>query len=182
MARTLEIRRHTFTKKGPARGEGTTISQEGVDLARRVGAGLGPFHLVVVSDIPRTLETALAMGFAVDETDADLSAHDDALHRQVAELGAGKRLPFATWARLVSRPGPIGEHARRQRQRWLALASPTPEGASTLVISHGGTIEAGIVASLPSALWVDWGPLLPCDGVRVEVEGGEFVRGTLLRA
>jgi broad specificity phosphatase PhoE len=122
------------------------------------------------------------MGFAVDETDADLSAHDDALHRQVAEFGAGKRLTFAAWAILASQPGPIGEHARRQKQRWLALASRTPEGGSSLVISHGGTIEAGVGASLPPALWAEWGPLSPCDGVRVEVEGGEFVRGTLLRA
>jgi hypothetical protein len=32
-----------------------------------VGQSIGPFAYVVVSDIPRTLETALAMGFAVDE-------------------------------------------------------------------------------------------------------------------
>ena len=39
----------------------------GVDLARRVGEGRGPFAWVVTSPRPRYIETAVAMGFAVDD-------------------------------------------------------------------------------------------------------------------
>ena len=57
----LEVRRHSLVK------DHVHLSQAGVDLARRVGASIGPFHRVVISTITRTLETAIAMGFAVDE-------------------------------------------------------------------------------------------------------------------
>jgi broad specificity phosphatase PhoE len=174
----LEVRRHSSTRKGP----GSSLSQEGVTLARRVGAGLGPFDLVVVSDIPRTLETALAMGFAVDAIDPALTAHDEAIHRQVEARGLGKRLAFAEWARLAAEPGPVAAHARLQRERWLAVAARLPASGSALVLSHGGTIEPGVVVSLPDAIWAEWGPLQHLDGVRMVVHDGRFTAGELLRA
>ena len=58
----LEIRRHSMRKEGG----GSQLSQEGVSLARQLGTSLGPFALVVTSVLPRTRETAIAMGFAVD--------------------------------------------------------------------------------------------------------------------
>jgi hypothetical protein len=67
--RWLEVRRHSLTKKGAARGRGGShLSAEGVMLARLVGASLGPFASVVTSVSPRAIETALAMGLAVDDT------------------------------------------------------------------------------------------------------------------
>ena len=65
--RYLEVRRHSFTKKGEERGRGSHLSQEGVSAARAVGAELGPVPYVA-SESPRTLETAVAMAFAVDDT------------------------------------------------------------------------------------------------------------------
>ena len=41
--RWLEVRRHSLTKKGAARGRvGSHLSAEGVMLGRLVGASLGP--------------------------------------------------------------------------------------------------------------------------------------------
>jgi hypothetical protein len=65
--RWLEVRRHSLTKKGAARGRGSHLSAEGVALARLVGESLGPFATVVTSASPRAIETAVAMGFAVDD-------------------------------------------------------------------------------------------------------------------
>lgn len=62
---SIEIRRHSYNKKGEARGKESHLSQSGVDLARRVGETIGAFDLVLTSAIPRTVETAIAMGFAV---------------------------------------------------------------------------------------------------------------------
>src|SRR5262245_40559339 len=64
--RWLEVRRHSYTKKGAARGRGSHLSAEGVAFARAIGATLGPFSYVVTNELPRAVETAVAMGFAVD--------------------------------------------------------------------------------------------------------------------
>jgi broad specificity phosphatase PhoE len=66
--RWLEVRRHSLTKKGSTRGRGSHLSAEGVVLARLVGDSLGPFAVVVTSASPRAIETAVAMGLAVDDT------------------------------------------------------------------------------------------------------------------
>jgi hypothetical protein len=65
--RQLEVRRHSLTKKGPTRGRGSHLSREGVALARTVGPVIGPADHVVVGPLPRHLETAIAMGYAVDD-------------------------------------------------------------------------------------------------------------------
>ena len=66
--RTLEVRRHTMRRK-----PGQHLSQDGIELARLVGKTSGPFSLVVTSHIPRAIETAIAMGFEVDETNEFLA-------------------------------------------------------------------------------------------------------------
>lgn len=141
---------------------------------------MGPFDLVVTSDIPRTTETAIAMGFAVDEIDPTLSAHGAAIHREVELFGRGKRLPFASWAELAVR-GAVCTHARRQRTQWLALAARLPERGATLVISHGGSIEPGVTVCLDKSAWGSWGPLMPCEGVRLTVRAGAVVSAEVLR-
>src|SRR3954468_18275748 len=75
--RYLELRRHTMRTR-----PGQHLSQAGVNLARRVGEGLGPFQRVITSGLPRAFETALAMGFAVDEqaellSEMPLDAYDE---------------------------------------------------------------------------------------------------------
>ena len=65
--RTLEVRRHAYTKRGAARGRGSHLSQEGIEQARSIGVSMGPFGYVTASLAPRTLETAIALGYAVDD-------------------------------------------------------------------------------------------------------------------
>jgi hypothetical protein len=77
--RVLEIRRHAERDK-----PGPHLNQAGVEMARRVGAGLGPFERVVTSALPRTCETALAMGFAVDEEHAGLNIELPGVEAEVA--------------------------------------------------------------------------------------------------
>src|SRR5262245_19643470 len=59
--RVVEVRRQSLVR------DHVHLSQAGIELAQRVGSKLGSFHRVVTSHITRTLETAVAMGFAVDE-------------------------------------------------------------------------------------------------------------------
>ncbi len=70
--KTIEIRRHTYRTK-----PGQHLSQQGVTLARKVGEGVGPFERVITSTVPRAFETAIAMGFAVDEQVELMSNYSD---------------------------------------------------------------------------------------------------------
>jgi hypothetical protein len=66
--KTLEIRRHSLTKKGRARERGSLLSPDGVRRARQMGDSLPNVRYVLTGPDRRHIETAIAMGYAVDET------------------------------------------------------------------------------------------------------------------
>ena len=68
--KTIEIRRHSIRTI-----PGDHLNQTGVSLARMVGENLGPFDRVITSTLPRAFETAIAMGFAVDEQNELMSTY-----------------------------------------------------------------------------------------------------------
>ena len=182
MSRLLEIRRHSRARQGGERGVGSALSPQGVSLARRVGEGLRPFDMVVTSDIPRATETALAMGFAIDEIDDTLAPHDPSFWAEAEQLARDRRLAFAVWAEISGHRGAVWRHGERQRDRWLEIASRLPEAGSALIVSHGGTIECGVVASVGAEVWREWEELSPCDGVQLTVEQATFVSVAIIRA
>src|SRR5438128_2180829 len=67
----IEHRRHSW--RSPT---GKHLTQQGVELARRVGETMGNFDIVITSDLPRAYETAIAMGYAVDRKEKLLSQFD----------------------------------------------------------------------------------------------------------
>ena len=171
--RVLEVRRHSIREK-----PNPHLSQEGVTLARRVGEGIGPFDLVVTSPLARAVETAIAMGFAVD--------------RQVKKLGTahlskvGPEVDFARgflgWAEAIRRGGKTAKHARRQAKLWRKIALELPEGGRALLIGHEGIMEGGLLGCLPDLDVSDWGPNCRyCEGVRLTFDGEGFVDAELLR-
>jgi broad specificity phosphatase PhoE len=172
--RWLEIRRHSLTKKGAARGRGSHLSAEGVALARLVGASLGPFARVVTSASPRAVETALAMGFAVDDT-VELPSgyvHGAVEHHQQWRWPR----PYSAYAELLGRGAGLPAVAEAYRVAWTGVVEAVPEGAAALVVCHGGGIEPGLVACLPDADHGSWGaPFGHCDGARLDFEDGRFV-------
>jgi broad specificity phosphatase PhoE len=154
-----------------------------VDLARRVGAGTGPFDRVVTSRITRTLETAVAMGFAVDEQLAVLSEIEPDARTEAGHHDRwGWEEPFAAFARLVERGGATAGLGRAQAEAWRAVVEAVPEGGKALVISHGSLIEAGAVACFPDADHAAWGPPFGnCEGLRLVYEGDAWTAPELLR-
>lgn len=54
-------------RRGSVGVEDRICRKAGVTAARKLGRSIGPFAFVLSSDVPRSLETALAMGFAVDD-------------------------------------------------------------------------------------------------------------------
>src|SRR5690349_19563621 len=105
--KTLEIRRHSLRKHGA----GSQLSQEGVDYARRLGASLGPFARVVTSVVPRARETAIAMGFAVDEEIVTLASDEEMYAEAEASRWWEAAQPLAALANLVAARGATWRYA-----------------------------------------------------------------------
>jgi broad specificity phosphatase PhoE len=172
--RWLEVRRHSRTRKGAARGRGSHLSAGGVALARAVGASLGGFALVVTSASPRAVETAVAMGFAVDDT-VELPSGYVAGEVDHHDQWRWPR-PYLAYAELLGRGGGLAAVAEAHRRCWTALAEAVPKGAAALFVGHGGGIEPGLVACLPEADHGSWGaPFGHCDGARLGFDDGRFV-------
>jgi len=174
--RTIEIRRHALTKKGTDRGQGSQLSAEGVAQARRLGEHMGSFNRVLTSRVPRTLETALAMGFAVDEQldvlgDIPAEVWDEIGHQERWEWPQA----FVTFAQFIACGGPTARLGQRQRAAWQQALESIPEGGSLLIISHGRVIEAGLVTCVPDSDFAAWGaPFQHGEGIRLAYQAGRF--------
>jgi broad specificity phosphatase PhoE len=176
--RLLEIRRHARRER-----PGQHLVQRGVEMARTLGATLGPFDRVVTSPLPRCVETAVAMGFAVDEDRSTLAGSD----------GRGESVPglpddfdwdggYAAFGRLLAHGGPFADFAWGQAAVWLDIARALPEDGRALIVGHGGALEAGAVAAFPDTDHAAWGRTARhCEGVLVGVDGDRFVSIDVLR-
>ena len=140
--KTLEIRRHSIRSK-----PGDHLNQSGVTLARLVGQNIGPFDRVVTSTIPRAFETAIAMGFAVDEQNELMSTTGSSVERE-----APWPLSFPIYAEIIKQDGPAAKYANKLAKYYAGVMDYISEGRSALVVNHGGIVEMGIVAC----------PIAPC--------------------
>jgi broad specificity phosphatase PhoE len=170
--RTIEHRRHTMRRK-----PGKHLSQAGVDRARRVGEALGHFDLVVTSSVARAFETAIAMGYAVDERLDELAAIPDEVMDEV-DWWKG----CAAFARAAPRGGAVADYCREMGRLMRGLAKRLPDGGRALVVSHGGIVEAATVGALPDFDYTSFGHSCSfCEGTRLFFDGGHFVSAEILR-
>ena len=175
--RTLEVRRHSHTKKGDVRGTGSSLSPDGVRAARAVGATIGPFAFVVASIVPRTLETAIAMGFApdacIDQGGGPLweaSLEEVPFH---AQWEADE--PFVMYAEAIARGGAMRELADLQVAIWTDAVGHVADGEAALVVTHGGLVDSGLVRALPGADHASWGPpISQLEGALLAFDGSGF--------
>lgn len=170
--KTIEIRRHSIRSI-----PGDHLNQQGVTLARLVGENLGPFDRVVTSTLPRAFETAIAMGFAVDEQNELMSTYGNEVGRE-----APWPLSLAGYAEVVRKGGAAAEYANQLADVYAKLANYLADGRKALVINHGGVLELGAVACLPNADHIQWGSHFEyCEGIRLFWEDEKFVDGEVLR-
>jgi broad specificity phosphatase PhoE len=148
-----------------------------VTLARLVGQNLGPFDRVITSTLPRAFETAIAMGFAVDEQNELMSTYGMDVERE-----APWPLSCAGYAEVIRKGGAAARHASQLVAVYTKLANYLVDGRSALVVNHGGIVELGAVACLPDADHFAWGSHFECcEGVRLFHEDGKFVNAEILR-
>jgi len=170
--KTIEIRRHSIRSK-----PGDHLNQQGVTLARLVGQNLGPFDRVITSSLPRAFETAIAMGFAVDEQNELMSTYGDDVERE-----APWPLSLAGYAEVIRKGGAASRYANQLAAIYTELADYLSNGRKALVVNHGGVAEMGVVACLPDADHFAWGSHFECcEGIRLFWEDGRFVDGEVLR-
>jgi broad specificity phosphatase PhoE len=166
--RELEVRRHSRRER-----PGQHLTRWGVAHARRIGANLGPFDRVVTSPLARCVETAVAMGFAVDEVDPRLAGPDGRGETfpgfEGFEGGAGR----PGLAGLIAQGGPLAAFVREQAEVWQELALGLPDGGRGLVVGHGAAYLDGVALHLlPADAVLATGPLASyCEGFRLRYEG-----------
>lgn len=169
---TIDIRRHAHRAK-----PGHNLSREGVRRARELGEGHPAPDLVITSPLPRAVQTAVAMGFAVDEEWRALAEMADEVGEIVA-WDAG----FPAWCAAIRSGGPALAFARIQAALYAECARRLPPGGRGLIISHGGLVEAGAIGAAPGQDLTAFGPhLAPLHGVRLHFDGGGFTRAEILR-
>ena len=170
--KTIEIRRHSIRSK-----PGDHLNQPGVSLARLVGQNLGPFDRVVTSTLPRAIETAIAMGFGVDEFNETMGSYDNNVGHE-----APWPLSLAGYAEVVSKGGVAAQYANQLAAIYTKLANYLMDGRAALVVNHGGILELGAVACLPNADHFKWGSHFDyCEGIRLHWNKDKFVDGEILR-
>lgn len=170
--KTIEIRRHSMRSK-----PGDHLNQPGVTLARLLGENLGPFDRVVTSTLPRAIETAIAMGFAVDEFSELMSSYG----YDVEQEAPWPSFP-AEYADAIRRGKAAARYANQLKAVYTKLADYLMDGRAALVINHGGILELGAIACLPDADHAAWGANFDyCEGIRLFWENGKFVDGEVLR-
>ena len=170
--KTIEVRRHSIRERASQ-----DLSEQGLALARLIGAETGPFQRVVTSTVPRAYQTAVAMGFSVDEQVELLNSYGDAVEAEIPWPA-----DFSEYTEPIRRGGAPTRYAQRLAEFFASLAESLPEAGAALVVTHGGVVEIGAVACLPEARHDNWGDYVECcEGVRLFWEGGKFVEAEVLR-
>ena len=124
---------------------------------------------MLTSYVPRTLETAVAMGFAVDD---QLDALGDLPPDVYDEVGHHERwtweAPFTRFAQLIACGGSHGASGTAPARGMSQALESIPAHGRVLVVSHGRIIESGVVACFPDEDVSNWGaPFQHCEGVRL---------------
>lgn len=179
--KVLEVRRHSLRKQGG----GSQLSQAGVDYARRLGATMGPFAQVAATVVPRTRETAIAMGFAVDQEFVTLVSDEGVYAELEASHYWEASQPFVALAEILAARGATWRYAQALAALWRDLVTSLPEGAAALVITHSGDLELALMACFPDGDHATWGATFaPCEGARLLFAGepARFTQLELLRA
>ena len=168
----IELRRHSTRLKSSPH-----LTQEGVEKARRVGETLGKFDLVISSKAPRAIETAVAMGYAVNQIMEEISMTPDNIETEV-QWG----MNFHQYSEVIKQGKKTAEYSSQMALIVKDIANMVSENESILIVSHGGLIEITTIGCFPLERYTDWGaPLDTCEGIRIYLEDNEFKKIELLR-
>lgn len=155
--KVIEIRRHSI------RGNGAHLNCEGIALARRVGNGMQRAAKVITSPLERAFETAIAMGFCVDEKYEVLSTMGEKASREIFWDS-----PYGDFADKMLEGSALAELGDKLKKLVCAVAADIPPDGRALIITHGGIIQIIAAACLSGEdLSKLGGPPSYCEGVEI---------------
>ncbi len=168
----LEHRRHSIREK-----PGPHLNHDGVKLARKVGDTMGEFDYVVTSMIKRTWETALVMGYAIDEMRPELIVFGDDVNRELMQ-----ETTFSGLKAKYDSEEVIREYAYFQLQFIKQMLNKIEDGKSLLIVSHGLIIDIPLLDMFPNDDHATWGSIFDyCEGYKVKYDGEKFLDLDLMR-
>ena len=152
------------------------LSAEGIAVARKLGDTAGPFFRVITSPKRRAVETAVAMGYAIDETASLLKDVPKSVQSVVAhDAGFG-----AFYEALQMNPG-IEKYLAKLRTFFESELEKIPEGGRLLIVSHGGVLEWTAFACLPEKARFLGLPLDKSEAIEITVNQGRYIALRTLR-
>jgi broad specificity phosphatase PhoE len=141
-----------------------------------VGNDLGPFNLVMTSSKPRAFETAIAMGFAVNQTLKELSGISSTVDQEIA-WDAG----FSKYAEFYNYNGATSLWAKGLAKIFHKIVQKLPDNGSALIISHGGIVEGSTIGNLPGFDYSSWNRSVDyCEGVLLSFEHDKCISAKYL--
>lgn len=170
--RVLEVRRHTMRRK-----PGSHLSHDGIMLAREAARQLPLFSRVVTSTTARAVETAVAMGLQIDETLDGLGPIEDGI---VAAIGWPSS--FSEVRLAVDHHETVAAWGAKLNALWRDVVGAIGDGQQTIIITHGGALEIGVVSALPVFDHDKLGGAAGyCEGVRLKFEKGMWLGAEIIR-
>jgi broad specificity phosphatase PhoE len=181
MTEIVEVRRHSL------RGEGKSLSEQGAALAERAKATLlGNYQACYTSPKRRARETLEAFGFdeykTVEEFSTFPKAIDDYADHVQALQGRTGCSRLEAYLAIPATHLVVEEFGKTFFAKVCELAEALGAGRNALVVSHGGSIEAAVLAAMP-----DWtledigGELAECEAALFLFEDQMFRRVDFLR-
>lgn len=154
----IEHRRHTAYASTSRH-----LNQRGIDLARKLGTNIGPFDLVLTSTVPRAFETAIAMGFEVNDTIKEFSSISSTVNQEIP-WDAG----FRKFAEVFQHNGATTLWVKKLARVLIKITKKIPQNGSALIISHGGIVEGSTIGCYPNFDYSLWDRSVSyCEGVKL---------------
>jgi hypothetical protein len=158
--KVIEIRRHSI------RGNGAHLNREGIALARRIGNDMPRAARVITSTLERAFETAIAMGFCVDERYEILSTMGDKASSEIFWDS-----PYRDFADKMLDGSALAALGDILKKLACAIAADIPPDGRALIITHGGIIQLIAAACLSGEdLSKLGGPPSYCEGVEIHYD------------
>ncbi|MEH6403581.1 MAG: phosphoglycerate mutase family protein [Sneathiella sp.] len=164
--KTIEVRRHAMRRK-----PGSHLSIEGIELANFAGTCMGEYDRVFTSTLPRSTETAIAMGYEVNECIDELGKLPEKILVKLAWPNTLQSI-----AKVMETNADCSQFAKDQASIWFNCIRELPVDSRILIISHGGIIELGALGSIKRNISTNLGSAFGyCEGFTLEYKDEECV-------
>ena len=165
----IQIRRHSI------QGNSKHLSNAGIKLAKLQNEN--PFDLVVTSPIQRAMETAIALGSAITETNEILGFLPENV-QTITPYSAG----FKAFQNSLETCSEVAQCREKYEFFIRACILSMKSDSRALFISHAGTVEMLVLACLPN-IDLDLFPqaVSQLEGASIFFDGSQFRLNTVLK-